>query len=157
MDLIYCYKLQHMSLRKCVKITLFWSNFLLNYVLASSLMFKPREVLIFLTSRYNFQWNIRWCVREWGRKSANVTKRSLSKVLTHHRVGEYFYLCHVKMFFIGTDDCVTVETTTPMIPCSFTTSSNCVFCFFVLTEGPHAAWITYCKSKVSMKYLTKIN
>lgn len=68
---------------------------------------------------------------KWGRKSANQVIATLLFTIV--------YVAHKHL---------TVRAVTPMIPCSFTTSSNY---FVVFIDRPIAAEMTYCAFKSCMK------
>ena len=65
---------------------------------------------------------VRHLLLEWRRKSVNRTKHNMNETLEHYLVCERSCLGHIDrflffIFFISNSGCLSVKTTTPMIPC----------------------------------------
>lgn len=69
--------------------------------------------------------NSRWCVRKWGRKLVNVTKRKVNNTLERCLICEHF--CRSRIRFKSAIIYLTMETTTPTIPRYITTPSKSFF------------------------------
>lgn len=92
-------------------------------------MFKTREIHDFVQGDFSFGRLSLWLLREWGRRSVNVTKCNENETLKHDLAWEHFCLSHVRSIFIVNSGCSTINNHShdPTLP--HTASSNCIICF----------------------------